>query len=262
MYLSEQVLSIRDCEFTKGCDMENLDLNGKTAIITGAGRGIGRAVALALASRGARVIVCARTEEQVTETTELINVSGGTAWSYVFDLAKEEHILSLFAFLDEKSDRIDILVNNAGIGRFGLLHEFSTQDLRDLVDVNVSGTFICCREALKRMIPRKSGYIINISSVVGFKGYPNQAAYTATKHAVVGMTKSLAVEAQEHKIRASVINPGGVYTDLIKSARPDLDPAILMQPEDIAQAVLYLLSLSERCAVDEIYIRRRGSKPF
>jgi 3-oxoacyl-[acyl-carrier protein] reductase len=112
------------------------------------------------------------------------------------------------------------------------------------------------------MSPRRQGYIINISSVVGFKGYPNQAAYTATKHGVMGITKSLAVEAQPHGIRVSAVLPGGVDTALAAAGRPDLDRSVLLQPRDIAQAVLYLLSLSERAAVDEIYIRRRSSAPF
>jgi 3-oxoacyl-[acyl-carrier protein] reductase len=242
--------------------MEQVNLSGKTAVVTGAGRGIGCAIARSLAHHGATVIAAARTESQVKAVADEINQSGGTAYFYPFDLANESEILSLFTFLEKKADKLDILVNNAGIGLFGQMHEFSTEDLQILLDVNIRGTYLCCREGLRRMIPNKSGYIINISSVVGFKGYPNQSAYTASKHAVVGMTKSLAVEAQPHNIRASLIHPGGVDTDLVHSARPDLDPAILIQPEDIAHTVIYLLSLSERCAVDEIYIRRRGSKPF
>ena len=116
--------------------------------------------------------------------------------------------------------------------------------------------------AAPSMIPKKSGTIINISSVVGFKGYPNQAAYTASKHALLGLTKSLAVEAQEHGIRVSAILPGGVDTEMVAKARPDLDPKILLEPEDIAHTVLFLLSLSDRAAIDQIYIRRRSSKPF
>jgi 3-oxoacyl-[acyl-carrier protein] reductase len=115
---------------------------------------------------------------------------------------------------------------------------------------------------MKLMIPRGRGYILNISSVVGFKGYANQAAYTASKHGIMGLTKVLAVEAQAHGIRASAILPGGVDTDLVRDARPDLDPKMLLRPEDIAQAVLYLLSLSDRAAVDQIYIRRLTSQPF
>ncbi len=242
--------------------MEQVNLSGKTALVTGAGRGIGRAIALLLAQHGAAVITAARTESQIKAVADEINQSGGTAYSYPFDLANESEILSLFAFFEKKAGKLDILINNAGIGLFGQMHEFSTEDLQTLLDVNIRGTYLCCREGYRRMIPNKSGYIINISSVVGFRGYPNQSAYSASKHAVVGMTKSLVVEAQSYNIRASVIHPGGVDTDLVRNARPDLDPAILIQPEDIAHAVIYLLSLSERCAVDEIYIRRRGSKPF
>ena len=242
--------------------MEQVNLAGKTAIVTGAGRGIGRTIALTLAHHGAVVIAAARTESQLQAVVNEINQSGGISYSFPFDLANESEIFSLFSFIDEKSINLDVLVNNAGIGLFGQMHEFSTQDLQTLLDVNVRGTYLCCREGLRRMMPNKSGYIINISSVVGLKGYPNQSAYTASKHAVVGMTKSLAVEAQSHNIRISMIHPGGVDTDLVRNARPELDPAILIQPEDIAHTVIYLLSLSKQCAVDEIYIRRRGSKPF
>jgi 3-oxoacyl-[acyl-carrier protein] reductase len=242
--------------------MEQVNLSGKTAVVTGAGRGIGRAIARSLAQHGATVIAAARTESQIKAVADEINQSGGTAYSFPIDLANESEILSLFAFFEKKADKLDILINNAGIGLFGQMNEFSTENLQTLLDVNIRGTYLCCREGLRRMIPNRSGYIINISSVVGFRGYPNQSAYSASKHAVVGMTKSLAVEAQPHNIRASVIYPGGVDTDLVRDARPDLDPATLIQPEDIAHTVMYLLSLSERCAVDEIYIRRRGSKPF
>jgi len=115
---------------------------------------------------------------------------------------------------------------------------------------------------MRLMIPRRSGYIINISSVVGFKGYPNQGAYTASKHGVMGLTRTLAVEAADHDIRVSAILPGGVDTDMVANARPDLDRSILIRPEDIATTVGYLLSLSDRAHVDEIYVRRRTAKPF
>jgi len=242
--------------------MEQQFLKGKTAIVTGAGRGIGRAIAIALADQGACVVAAARTESEVMETTKTILNKGGNATPFPFDLQEEESIHALFTYVKKSSGPLDILINNAGIGRYGLIHEFSSQDLQDLLDINVRGTYICCREAMKMMVPVQSGTIINIASVVGFKGYPNQSAYTASKHAIVGMTKSLAVEAQNHHIRASVINPGGTDTELVAAARPDLDRSALMQPEDVAKTVLFLLSLSDRCAIDEIYIRRRSSKPF
>jgi 3-oxoacyl-[acyl-carrier protein] reductase len=112
------------------------------------------------------------------------------------------------------------------------------------------------------MRPHNHGYIVNISSVVGFKGYPLQAAYTASKHAIMGMTKSIAAELKDSNIRISAILPGGVETAMLASARPDLVGTELLHPDDIAQAVIYLLSLSGRAAVDEIYIRRRRSSPF
>ena len=238
------------------------DLSGQVAIVTGGGRGIGRAVALALARCKASVIISARTLSEIEAVTEEIRKADGKALFVQCNIADEGQINRLFDTVMEKFGRLDIMVNNAAIGRYGQFQNFSTSDLDDLIAVNMRGTYICCREALQRMVPQRSGYIINISSVVGFKGYENQSAYTATKHAVVGMTKTLALEAQKFNIRASVIHPGGVDTDLAGEARPDLDRSILMQPEDIAQTVLFLLSLSERAAVDEIYIRRRGSSPF
>jgi 3-oxoacyl-[acyl-carrier protein] reductase len=238
------------------------DLRGQTALVTGAGRGIGRAVAKALASKGSRVFMAARTASQLESTADEIRRSGAAAVPVPTDLADEQDIGSLFARIRKEAGRLDILINNAGVGIYGPLVDFTSADFDTVMQVNAKAAFLCCQQALRLMIPRKSGYIINISSVVGFKGYPNQAAYTASKHAILGLTKSLAAEVQEHGIRVSAILPGGVNTQLIAKARPDLDPKILLQPEDIAQAVLYLLSLSEHAAVDQIYIRRSSGKPF
>ena len=240
----------------------NPNLQDQTAIVTGAGRGIGKAISLAIAARGAHVVLAARTAKELDAVAAEISDAGGSAVAIVTDIADEQSMLDLFAAVRDKFGRLDILVNNAGLGLFGKLDEFSTVDLDAIIQCNVRGTYICCREAMKMMARQKSGTIINISSVVGFKGYPSQSAYTASKHAVVGMTKSIAVEAQEHDVRVSVIHPGGVDTDLVAQARPDLDRSILMQPSDIADAVIYLLSLSPYAAVDEIYIRRRTSSPF
>ena len=140
--------------------------------------------------------------------------------------------------------------------------DFSMEDFDRLIDINLRAVYSCCQQALKIMIPAKKGYIINLSSVVGIKGYPRQTAYGAAKHGVMGLTKALAAEVAEHDIRVSVILPGGVDTNLIREVRPDLDSSVLMQPEDIADAVLYLLELPERAMVDQIYIRRSKSSPF
>jgi 3-oxoacyl-[acyl-carrier protein] reductase len=237
-------------------------LRGQVALVTGASRGIGRGIAEALAQAGAHVVLIARDEQALREAQRRIAERGGEASCIAADLAREEQVEALFARVATERDRLDVLVNNAGLGLFGPLAEFASADFDRLVAVNLKAVFLCCRQAMRLMVPRRRGYIINISSVVGFKGYPNQAAYTATKHGVMGITKSLAVEAQPHGIRVSAVLPGGVDTALAAAGRPDLDRTVLMQPEDIAQAVLFLLSLSERAAVDEIYIRRRSSSPF
>ena len=241
--------------------MDQLPTAGKLALVTGAGRGIGRSIAESLAQAGAHVILAARTADQLQSLAREITARGQKATAIATDIADESSVRQLFARIVRIAP-LDILINCAGIGRFGPLKDFSTEDFDTVLAVNLRGTFLCCREAMSVMTARKAGFIINISSVVGFKGYPDQAAYTASKHGVVGLTKSLAVEAQQHNIRVSLILPGGVDTDLVAQARPDLDRSVLMQPEDIAQAVMYLLSLSDRAHVDQIYIRRRSSSPF
>ncbi|NIA22520.1 MAG: SDR family NAD(P)-dependent oxidoreductase [Anaerolineaceae bacterium] len=238
------------------------DLSNKVALVTGGGRGIGRAVCLALGAAGARVVVAARTRSQIQAVASEINASGGRAVAVVADLADEAAIVALFAKTRKQFDRLDVCVNNAGIGRFALVAELTAADIDQVLAVNLRGALLCCREAMKIMIPQGSGYIINISSVVGFKGYPRQSVYTASKHGLMGLTRSLAVEAQEHGIRVSAVLPGGVDTELVGDARPDLNRDELLQPEDIAQGVTYLLSLSDRAAVDQLYIRRRTSRPF
>ncbi len=240
----------------------NANLDGKVALVTGASRGIGRGIALALAAAGAHVVLAARSGAALQAVAGGIRAAGGRASAVEVDLAAADGAARLFQEVGREHGRLDILVNNAGLGLFGPADTFPLEDFDRLIDINVRAVFLCCQQALRLMAPLRSGYIINISSVVGIKGYANQAVYTATKHAVMGLTKSLAVEAQPHGIRVSAILPGGVDTELMVTARPDLDRSVLMQPEDIAQAVLFLLSLSDRAAVDEIYIRRRGSAPF
>ena len=237
----------------------SVDLKGQVAIVTGAGRGIGKAIAAALVENGATVVLAARTAGQIEAVAQEL---GERCLPLVTDIAQESSILELFNFVDSRFKKLDILVNNAGIGLFGPFKDFSTQDYDRILQINARGTYLCCREALKRMVPTRSGAILNISSVVGFKGYIDQSAYAASKHAVVGMTKTLVAEAQPYNIRVSLIHPGGTDTGLVVDARPDLDRSVLMRPEDIAQGALFLLGLPDRCAVDELYIRRFNSKPF
>ncbi|MBM4091388.1 MAG: SDR family oxidoreductase [Planctomycetes bacterium] len=237
-------------------------IGGQVALVTGAGRGIGRAICTALGQAGAVVVAVARTTEQIEAVASEIVGAGGQAVAIRADVAVESDVCSLFDQLQERFGRLDVLINNAGLGRFGPVEQFAIADFDHVVAVNLRGVFLCCQQAVRMMIPQGSGYIINISSVVGFKGYPLQSAYTAAKHGVMGLTKSLAAELHGHRIRVSAVLPGGVDTDMASAARPDLDPTDLMQPEDVAQTVMYLLSLSDRAAVDQVYIRRRTSQPF
>ncbi len=239
-----------------------IDLKNRVALVTGASRGIGRGISLMLADSGVHVILTARSMDKLQKVKEEITSRGGNATVIPADIAKEQDIKTLFKIIMDKFGRLDIVINNAGIGIWGNLVDFSIEDFDKIMNINVRGTYLCCQQAMKMMIPQKNGYIINISSVVGFKGYPNQSAYTASKHAIMGLTKSLAVEAQEHNIRISAILPGGVETDLSFKARPDLDRSLLILPEDIAKTVLYLLSLSDRAMVDQIFVRRMSSSPF
>jgi len=240
----------------------SLNLQGNISLVTGSSRGIGRSISIALADAGAHVVLAARSRNKLESVKAEISAHGGSATAAAADVSSEQEIIALFERIEEQFGGLDILVNNAGVGIWGKLVDFDMKDFDTLMNVNVRGMYLCCQRALKLMIPKKKGYIINISSVVGFKGYPKQSAYTASKHAVMGVTKSLAVEAQEHNICVSAILPGGVDTDFIGEARPDLDRSVLMPPEDIAHTVLYLLSLSNRAWVDQIHVRRRNSTPF
>lgn len=238
------------------------DLEGKIALVTGASRGIGRAISIALAGAGATVLLSARTVEKLKRVKAEIEEDGGKAEVLPVDLYKTGDIISLFKVIKDKFGRLDILVNNAAIGIFGDMADLTAEDLDKTFEVNVKSIFTASKQALKLMIPQKSGYIINISSIMGVKAYKQQSIYAASKHAVMGISKALAAEVQEHNIRVSAILPGGVDTDFISDARPDLDRSVLIKPEDIAQTVLYLLSLSDRAMVDQVIVRRFTSTPF
>jgi 3-oxoacyl-[acyl-carrier protein] reductase len=239
------------------------DLSSRVALVTGASRGIGRAIARSLAGCGASVVAVARNTERLAAVCREIVAAGGNAIPAAADVSREVDVLRAFTLLDESfGGRLDILVNNAGIGLFGSVEEFAADAWDQVMAVNLRSAFLCSREAVRRMRPGGRGYIINVASVVGLKGYVDQGAYAASKHGVVGLTKTLAAELHGQGIKVSAICPGGVDTELIGRARPDLNRGELMQPADIAQTVLYLLSLPARATVDMIYIRRSGSTPF
>jgi NAD(P)-dependent dehydrogenase (short-subunit alcohol dehydrogenase family) len=237
-------------------------LAGKVAIVTGASRGIGRAISVALAREAATVVLAARSIRKLQETAEQVTHVGGKAEIVVTDLAEEESIKNLIKVTGEKFGRLDILVNNAGITHSAKLEETTTEDWQRCIWVNARAPFILCREALPLLRKSEAAYIVNIASVVGVKGYPLQSAYTSSKHALRGMTISLANELRGSNVRVHLLCPGGVDTELVQKVRPDIKKDELMQPDEIAELVLYLVTHKGNAVIDELHIRRAASTPW
>lgn len=237
-------------------------LTEQVALVTGAGRGIGRSIALALAGEGARVALVARTEAQLHAVQAEIEARGGQALSLPADVSDEAAVKALVRAAVQTFGRLDIVVNNAAIGVFGPLAETRADDWDRVMAVNVRGPFLLCREAIPYLKQQPRSFIINMNSVVGVKGYVNQALYGASKHALLGLTKVLAKEVQADGIRVHAICPGGVDTEFIGDARPDLDRSLLMQADEIADAVLFLVTRRGNAVIDEIHLHRAASTPW
>ena len=227
------------------------------AIITGGSRGIGLAIAERLADTGdIQVVVCGRDADRLQQ------IAHPDIQAQVCDVSREADVLRLFETLDQSNMIPSILINNAAVGIFGSIESTTLEDWEAVQAVNVRGAFLCTREAMKRMRLHGGGRIINIGSVVSLKGYPRQSAYTASKHALLGLTKVTAVEGAEAGIIAQIICPGGVDTDMAGDARPDLDRSNLITPDDVADAVLFCLQQQGNAITDIVPIRRRTSQPF
>ncbi|MDI9488497.1 3-oxoacyl-[acyl-carrier-protein] reductase [Herbinix luporum] len=193
-------------------------LKGKTAIITGAGRGIGRAIALQFAEHGAKVVINYRSSiTQVEELLQTILDSGGKAIAIKADISKEEEAKNLIEEAVSKYKTIDILVNNAGINKDNLLMRMSEEEFDAVMNINLKGTFFCMKHAAKVMLKQRFGKIINISSVVGIAGNIGQANYAASKAGVIGMTKSAARELAKRGITVNAVAPGFIKTDMTQA---------------------------------------------
>ena len=237
-------------------------LEGKTAVVTGAGRGIGRAICVALAQEGATIVLASVTKAKLNETAKLVDKAGGKAHIVVTDLMDDDSISNLIKTVKNNFGVLDILINNAGVTHTLKFEETSTETWRKCMQINATAPFVLCKGFLPLLRKESTSYIINISSVVGVKGYALQSAYTASKHAVRGMTIVLGEELNSTNIRVHLICPGGVDTDLIPQVRPDLKSEVLMRPEEIAELVMYLVTHDGIGFIDEIHIRRKTSKPW
>ena len=226
-------------------------LKGKVALVTGASRGIGKAIALGLAENGAAVAVnYSSSESSALEVAEIIRKNGGKAEIFKARVNEEAEVEEMFSAVEKKLGPVDILVNNAGITKDNLLMRMKTEEWDMVIDVNLKGAFLCTRRALKGMMKNRYGKIINISSVVGFSGNAGQFNYSATKAGVIGMTRSAALECASRGIRVNAVAPGFIETDMTASISDDMKAAYmekiplksLGKPEDIANAVIYLAS--------------------
>jgi 3-oxoacyl-[acyl-carrier protein] reductase len=237
-------------------------LEGKNAIITGAGRGIGRAIAEAFARQGCNIAALARSEREIQETATLVRALGVKAIALQCDVTQAASIDAAFTATETALGSVDILVNNAGMARFKPFASLSLDDWNDTIASNLTSVFLCTQRVLPGMMARRAGRIINISSVSGLKPIAEQSAYCAAKHAVNGLTKTLALELHPYGIGVHAICPGGVVTRLAEEAMPERDKTGWMQPEDVAHAALFLATQSPRAATDIMHLRRFDSAPL
>lgn len=226
-------------------------LQGKIALVTGASKGIGRAIAVALGREGAHVIVNYNgSTEQAGITCKLIKEAGGTCESMRFNVAEEEPTMEAIKNIIEKYGKLDILVNNAGITRDGLIMRMTDEDFESVLDVNLKGAFHTIRAASKQMLKQRSGRIINTTSVSGIMGNAGQANYSASKAGLIGLTKATARELASRGITVNAVAPGFIETDMTdklsdtvkENACKQIPLGKMGNPTDIAEAVLFLAS--------------------
>lgn len=228
-------------------------IEGKVAVVTGAGRGIGRAIALELAAMGAKVALAARNASELEQTAR----AAGAATSVIPTDVRKKH--DVHRLLDQAASTlgpVDILVNAAGIGAFGQVTEFSDADYDTILDTNLRSIFMTCRYVLPSMIARGKGDIVNIASIAGKVGSPTRAVYCASKFGVVGFTQSLAEEVRQHGIRVSVVCPGS--TDTTFSSDPIRERKVkgkMLAPADVAHAVRMLVTQEPNSFISEIILR-------
>lgn len=229
-------------------------LTGKTAIVTGASRGIGAAIARKLCEAGANVALCSRSAEAVAAIADALNSEGYTAISTAADISQKSDVEALIKAVQERFSQIDILVNNAGITRDTLLMRLKDEDWNAVLQTNLTGTMYCTRAVLRPMIRQRSGRIINISSVIGVMGNPGQASYAAAKAGIIGFTKTIAREVGARGITVNAIAPGFITTDMTAQI-PEQHQKQLLEliplrrfgsPEDVADAVCFLASDAAR----------------
>jgi NAD(P)-dependent dehydrogenase (short-subunit alcohol dehydrogenase family) len=237
-------------------------LTDKNVLVTGAGRGIGRAIALAFADAGCHVAALARTLDEIEATARLVRERGRRGIAVPCDVASPSELTRAHRQAVGALGPIDILVNNAGFLVIRPILETSPEDFEQTLAVNLRATFLLSQAVLPSMIERGGGTILNIASTSSKRWYVGQGAYCAAKHGVLGFTKVLAEEMRPHNIRVSAICPGGVDTRMVREERDDIVPEEWMDPEDIGRLAVFLASLPPKAAIDEVVIRRFAASPL
>ena len=226
-------------------------LEGKVAFVTGAGRGIGKAIAIGLAKEGVNVGLLARTEEALKEVANEIEALGVKVAYATADVSSLEQVEQAVGKIANEIGTADILINNAGIGGFMKLLDMDPEQWKNIIDVNLMGTYYVTRTVLPQLIEKNSGDIINISSTSGLNGAPGSSAYSASKFGVIGLTESLAQEVRRNNIRVTALTPSTVATDLVANTSLIDDDKIeqYMHPEDLAEIIVSQLKLNQRIYV-------------
>lgn len=227
-----------------------VDLSGQNAIVTGASQGLGRYMAVALAASGARVALVARNEAKLQETANLIAEVGGQCEVMAADVSQKEAIEAIVDKVAEDWGQLDILVNNAGITRDTLMPAMTDEQWDDVINVNLRGTFLFTRAAAQRMMRKRYGRIINISSVSGLIGNAGQTNYSASKAGVIGMTRSLAKELAKRKVTVNAVAPGFIESDMteklgetiLAEVKKNIPAKRMGTPDDVSACVLFLAS--------------------
>lgn len=237
-------------------------LKGKIALITGASGGIGSCIARRFAQDGISLALLGRSKEKLAATAASIREYGVETLLLPGDLLDDAYLEDCFAAVKERFGGLDILVNNAGIALSRSFEETTMTEFDRIMALNARVPYLACHLALPLLRCSECASILNIASVVAHKGYPLQSAYAASKHALAGFTKSLASEVYREDIRVHLISPGGVFTDMVRIARPDLTGEDMILPEDIAEIAAFFIEHRTNAVIDEICVHRSGKEPF
>jgi len=229
-------------------------LTAQVAVVTGAGRGIGAAIAQRLAALGATAVLCGRSMKPLQATAADITASGGQSQAVQCDVCNSGSVQALADVVEKTFGRVDILVNNAGVGSFAApLHELTPEAWEKVLNTNLRGVYYCIRSFAPLMIQAKTGHIVNISSLAGKNALPNGTAYAASKWGLNGLTYSVAEELRPHNIRVAVVCPGSVNTEL--SPHAGKDPNRMLQPDDVAHVVAMLVTQAPQSFASEVLLR-------